>query len=315
MALEDTTKISDLVETNPQSTDPVSKGDDHLRLIKKVLKQSFPSEIQVHVPDISGNSGKYLKVNSDSTSTEWSSFDPDSLIRRKGELSRARFEYLSGSSIKIYSGIYDLDARGSRVSWDSPITVTGLSGEDQWIYIYIDYSAVTEKTITEDQIISSSTPPVWSSAKHGWYKEEDRCIFAVYFSGTEISKWHHSGSDHVIYSEQINDALIFADGTWKDAVISGPAFASEVDITFKLHQNGGTTSATLFSYRVNGDSGDGHLIGAVEGGSDSQDDSHNSLNRRAFVDLITRKIQIHSHRATGADCIVYSNGWYFPGGM
>lgn len=41
MALETGTYIDDLVEANPTSTDPVKQGDDHLRLIKKVLKNTF----------------------------------------------------------------------------------------------------------------------------------------------------------------------------------------------------------------------------------------------------------------------------------
>lgn len=43
MSLESGTYISDLVATNPQGTDPKSQGDDHLRLIKEVLKNSLPT--------------------------------------------------------------------------------------------------------------------------------------------------------------------------------------------------------------------------------------------------------------------------------
>ena len=38
MALESANYLNGLVDTNPASTDQVSQGDDHLRLIKKVLK-------------------------------------------------------------------------------------------------------------------------------------------------------------------------------------------------------------------------------------------------------------------------------------
>jgi hypothetical protein len=41
MSLESATYIGDLVSTNPTSTDPVSQGDDHLRLIKAVLTATF----------------------------------------------------------------------------------------------------------------------------------------------------------------------------------------------------------------------------------------------------------------------------------
>lgn len=42
MALESATNISDLVTTNPTAGDPKSQGDDHLRLLKTVLKNSVP---------------------------------------------------------------------------------------------------------------------------------------------------------------------------------------------------------------------------------------------------------------------------------
>jgi hypothetical protein len=43
MSLETGDYVNDLVITNPTASDPVSQGDDQLRLIKKVVKQSFPS--------------------------------------------------------------------------------------------------------------------------------------------------------------------------------------------------------------------------------------------------------------------------------
>ncbi len=44
MALEAGTYVNDLVSTNPVgSTDFVSQGDDHIRLLKSVLKTTFPN--------------------------------------------------------------------------------------------------------------------------------------------------------------------------------------------------------------------------------------------------------------------------------
>ena len=43
MGFETGNYIDDLVITNPTAADPISQGDDHLQLIKKVVKQSFPS--------------------------------------------------------------------------------------------------------------------------------------------------------------------------------------------------------------------------------------------------------------------------------
>jgi len=44
MGLETTTTIAGLVATNPLDADMISSGDDHLRLIKSVLKTAFPGE-------------------------------------------------------------------------------------------------------------------------------------------------------------------------------------------------------------------------------------------------------------------------------
>lgn len=43
MALETGTYLSDLNINNPAITDQVSQGDDHIRLIKKTIKNSFPN--------------------------------------------------------------------------------------------------------------------------------------------------------------------------------------------------------------------------------------------------------------------------------
>lgn len=43
MGLETATYISQLVETNPDGLDAKSQGDDHLRLIKKTIKNTFPN--------------------------------------------------------------------------------------------------------------------------------------------------------------------------------------------------------------------------------------------------------------------------------
>lgn len=43
MALETATFISDLVSTNPNASDNISQGDDHIRLLKSTIKATFPN--------------------------------------------------------------------------------------------------------------------------------------------------------------------------------------------------------------------------------------------------------------------------------
>jgi hypothetical protein len=51
MALESADWIPELVETNPIGNDPVSQGDDHIRMLKRILKDTFPfANRTVHLP-------------------------------------------------------------------------------------------------------------------------------------------------------------------------------------------------------------------------------------------------------------------------
>ena len=46
MALENLDFVTELVQANPPGTDVIAEGDNHIRLIKKVLKLSFPDVAQ-----------------------------------------------------------------------------------------------------------------------------------------------------------------------------------------------------------------------------------------------------------------------------
>ena len=134
MALESTTKISGLVATNPTATDVVSQGDNHLRMIKSVLKSSFPSDVDVHVPNISGKTSHYL--HTDGTSTDWAdTFDGVTV-----ENSNLNNVVLNGYREKVgviatQSGAVTIDATSAQiqvlsVTGDMTITMaadTGLS--------------------------------------------------------------------------------------------------------------------------------------------------------------------------------------------
>jgi len=53
MALESATYVDGLVITNPTGSDSISQGDDHLRLIKTVLKNSLPNVTTATTPIVS----------------------------------------------------------------------------------------------------------------------------------------------------------------------------------------------------------------------------------------------------------------------
>jgi hypothetical protein len=275
------------------------------------------------IPDISGNGGYVLQVNTGATATQWADFD--SLTRRKGEVNRAIFEYVNGTSIKVYPGIYDLDAKGKNVSWDSALTVTGLSGTNQWVYIYLDYSAITGTTVTASDIIGSTSTPSWNDAKHGWYNGDDRCIFAVYFDGSNIQKFYHDGGSFVFYDEDYEEFNVAVSNpirrVWNSqSLVRVPVFALEAELTYKLVTDAGETYRADWYWRVSGSSSTGHALGSTEGGDGAYDDEHVSANVRSYVaenfSDTSKSVEwycdsdFNDHRITA-----FSNGFYFPQGM
>jgi hypothetical protein len=63
MGLETGNYISDLVATNPPGTDPKSQGDDHLRLIKDVLKNTVPdANSAINFKQVSFAANGYAKL-------------------------------------------------------------------------------------------------------------------------------------------------------------------------------------------------------------------------------------------------------------
>jgi len=316
MALESGTYVKDLVSTNPPGTDAISQGDDHIRLIKSVLKNSFPSNSNAPiVPDISGNGDKYLQVNSGATATHWVTLDVDSLTERKGEFSRPTFSY-SGSTLTVSPGYYHMGAKGYNVSWDSDITVTTTS--TGWRYIYLDDSAITTKTVSAGQIIESGTAPSYNSTYHGWYNGNDRCIFAVYATGGTITSFYHSGDTFVQYlTDQAADTNNQSSGAYAvfcPQIGTGVEIFGEVTIALKS-PTGSTSGSTFYAASY---VGTGQLIGTVEAGDGTYDDEHVASNKRiaTYDSGSARYIYItKSGGATANNWNGYTNGWYLPMGM
>jgi len=72
MSLENAEYISQLSKEDPPGTDLVSQGDDHIRLIKRVLQKSFEANIDAPlIPDITDKSNHILAVTESGDSIEW----------------------------------------------------------------------------------------------------------------------------------------------------------------------------------------------------------------------------------------------------
>ena len=321
MATENTTKISGLVETNPTSTDPVSKGDNHLRMIKDVLKKSFPSDVQVQIPDIAdAGAYHYLTTNSDGTAIEWSGFPAvTELLSRPGEYQRSKFQKVAATTLRIHPCNYHVSGKGN-VNIDSVVDISVTDGG--WQYIYIDASEISPTStferlsITSTAIYPSATAPTYSTGitKRGWYNGEDRCIFAVYVTGGEILGFTHNGGDHVIFDKDQNDGT-HSSVSWSGAkTLTVPALEDMIGIAGFFAN--GTTELNGYDYYYRTTSVDSsHYIGRTE------DDESEFLMNDMLVQTNSGKIDVNITRwlnngGSGSPTLyIKTKGFLLPGGM
>ena len=104
MGLESATYISQFVDTNPTATDPISQGDDHLRLIKSVLQSQFTTLGAAAVTTTAGELNILDGVTA--TSTELNYLDITTL--GTSEASKVLTADANGDVI-IKDGAYDFD--------------------------------------------------------------------------------------------------------------------------------------------------------------------------------------------------------------
>ena len=314
MALESGTYIKDLVDTNPPGTDAISQGDDHIRLIKTVLQNSFPSTNNAAIiPDISGNGLKYLQVNSGATATQWSS------IRQRGYVSRATIEYSSATAILIGAGEYEVDDGSTPTNyyWDSQLTFTigsggsnassSAAGTSQWQYLYIDDSAISASPLVAASFLNSTTAPTYSHTKHGWYNGSDRCIFAFYIdSSGNIAQWFHDGGDYVLNSSIFAEGSLGASTSWQTETITIPDFANKAECNMYMVNH--ASSHSYQYWRVNGTTPtNAHLLSITEG--DETETMANNVT--VYVDS-NKQFQVLTNNATVS---TQTAGYFLPGGM
>lgn len=323
MALESATKISQLVATNPTSTDVVSQGDNHLRMIKSVLKSSFPSDVDVQIPNIAdAGADHYLTTNSDGTAIEWAEFpDLSALLSRVGELQRSKFEKVDDNTLRINPCNYHVSGKGN-VNIDSVVDISVTDGG--WQYIYIDASEISPTTtferlsITATAIYASATVPTYSTGitKRGWYNGEDRCIFAVYVQGGAITGFTHDGGTHVLYDVDQDDGT-HSGLTWVTKTLTIPQIPDIVGLVGFFAN--GTTELNGYDYRYRRNDSvgnEGHYLGRTE------DDESEFLINDVLVQTDSGKIDVNIGRwltnsgGSGTPTLyVKTRGFLLPGGM
>jgi len=138
MALESASFISGLVSANPPGTDAISQGDDHLRLIKTVLKASLPNADEA----INGIHTKATAPSSTSAGQLW--FDTtDNLVKIRNEADDGWIILLASEGGRLLKVTHDIEATSATIRSDSyvdsgwSITHTALSTSST-LYVHVD---------------------------------------------------------------------------------------------------------------------------------------------------------------------------------
>ena len=125
MAKENATYISQLVDTNPVASDSVSVGDDHLRMLKTVLKTQFSGLTGTTAISATEAEMNYLDI-----ATLGTSADSKVLTQASGVVTIAGDVVVSGTTPKVTIG--DAGAEDTTLLFD---------GNAQDYYIALDDSA------------------------------------------------------------------------------------------------------------------------------------------------------------------------------
>jgi hypothetical protein len=229
---------------------------------------------------------------------------------------RAKFTHVDDENITISAAQYY--CKDKFCWWNDALTSTDIpAATSDWVYLYLDYSAITGGTeITNAELIWSTDEPSWTEAQRAWMRTvtntDDRCIFAVRTDGSDdILEFFHDGGDLVIYADDI--AATLADGTpsdtFSDVTYTAPSFCTKVQAT--LMGTRADTNGNLM-YRTNGQSGStGHQIGRVQ-----LNVAQVTVNTLAVITDSSQIIEMRWSAASAGNTIEsWIIGWYFPIGM
>jgi len=268
MAKETATYISQLVATNPVASDSVSVGDDHLRMLKTVLKTQFSgltgttaiasSEAELNILD--GVTATAAELNYLDITTLGTSADSKALTQASGVVTIAGDVVVSGTTPKVTIG--DAGAEDTTLLFD---------GNAKDFYVALDDSAdklvigegstvgtnsiltITDDTVTLGDGAAVDTAIVFDgNAKDFHIALDDSVDKLVIGEGSTV------GTNEIL--SITDDTVTIGDGAAVDTYLNFDGNAADFRIgiddgTDKLEIGGGVAHGTAagISMDVNGD--------------------------------------------------------------
>ncbi len=307
MSIENANYIHELDISNPKPIDPISEGDNHIRLIKKLLVESFPSDLNGKiVPDLADNELKYLRVNDDATAVEWHEIQ----VQGAGIIPfRSRISYVNPTTIIVSDGEYTHKDQPGTLSWteDKELTITNPTGP--FAYIYLENSG----TVT---LSWSDNAPTWSDVNRGWYKDDMRCINAVRITDNVVEEFYHDGKDYIQYSDNMKYMNhYYVNAGWEDCQVTAPSFCSHANIFFYLQSDGNADLSASWYARPKGSEAVGLWLGKSEGGGSSLSDDSSTWQSEFYMDE-NQTIQVNGQSNQNGPLLrITVNGFYLPRGI
>ncbi len=244
--------------------------------------------------------------------------NPDSIDIRRGFCVRPKFSWVNANTITIGPGAYHtFDGTNHRIDyWVSDLTYTVVTnGAPDWVYIYIDESAVDTRVVnagsallTTTQIIDNATEPVYSASKGGWYNGSDRCIFGVYSVANDVVEFFHDGNT-VFFADAIeNQAAVDIDNTFTDiGALIIPKFTTLGIVNLRWIN---IDAASIWYWRTNGQTGATGKMWIDATGA--------RYTLLAIIQVITDDSQVIEIRKSTSDANTMACntvGWKFPIGL
>jgi hypothetical protein len=275
--LESATYIDDLVSTNPDgSLDKVSQGDDHIRLIKAVLKAQFPNLGAAPVDATADELTGAAVANVANT------YSADRLYVRNGTPSDNSVRVTADSMLVTNAAggaarLATVDVTGSLVGGTGLNKLdTGVEAPSTWYYVYVVWDGTTAGALLS---LASDAPTAPPSGYTFWCR-----VGAIYNdSGSDLVEFDQRGSlVNLTARDTVLSAGTATSATLVDLTNSVPVTADAAILELRVLDPSTDTSKLLIHTRSTGGSTAAAMV-RNPGGVTS------SLNAMAEVAIATQQ--------------------------